>query len=195
MNYLRLLGSKLAVTFLGHYPTIYTLDDPYPIAVCSGRHLPGGSPIPSGKRTYTNSCTMKVSSVVSSIVPDLTKRLYQHGCFGGPGLSDDIYYSAGSDDFCGYVWSIPNAQTLKLAREQFHDHEWPHLADSGTTGANDERSKPSFISYNVDIQGLQQTLVTIAMCHWTCPLRLRGSQVRGCSPARLFELAERSSGR
>lgn len=43
------------------YPTIYALNDAHPIAVCKGSLLPDGSPIPDGERTYTNSCTIKVS--------------------------------------------------------------------------------------------------------------------------------------
>jgi WD repeat-containing protein 22 len=55
-------GTKLAVTFLNYLPAIYSLSDPNPIAVLSGRNLPDGSPIPPKQRTYKNSCTMKVST-------------------------------------------------------------------------------------------------------------------------------------
>lgn len=56
----RLEGWKLAVTFLNFFPTIYSLGDPAPLAICSGRRRPGGDDIPSGERTYVNTCTMKV---------------------------------------------------------------------------------------------------------------------------------------
>lgn len=47
---------------LNYLPTIYSVSDPQPIAICSGRFLPDGSPIAPDKRTYHNSCTMKVSA-------------------------------------------------------------------------------------------------------------------------------------
>lgn len=53
-------GSSFAVTFLGYVPTIYSLADPYPVATCSGKYQPDGTPIPDGVRTYTNNCTIKV---------------------------------------------------------------------------------------------------------------------------------------
>ena len=46
-----------------HYlPTIYAIMDPDPLAVLSGRNLPDGALVPDGERTYTNSCTIKVST-------------------------------------------------------------------------------------------------------------------------------------
>jgi WD repeat-containing protein 22 len=41
-------------------PTIYSLSDPYPVAICSGRNLPDGSPSPPDARTFSDSTTMKV---------------------------------------------------------------------------------------------------------------------------------------
>lgn len=55
-----LAGSKLAITFLGYGPTIYSLADPYPVAVCSGRLRPDGSPVAPNERSYSNCCTIKV---------------------------------------------------------------------------------------------------------------------------------------
>lgn len=43
-----------------YFPTIYSLNDPDPLAVLSAQFLPNGSPIPLGQRTYSNACTMKV---------------------------------------------------------------------------------------------------------------------------------------
>ncbi|KAI0789582.1 WD40-repeat-containing domain protein [Abortiporus biennis] len=95
------------LNILQHYlPTIYALTDPLPLATCSGRNLPDGTPVSPNQRTYANSCTIK------------------HGSFGGPGLSTDEYYSAGSDDFRGYIWKIPDLETLRLNRERVSAKQW-----------------------------------------------------------------------
>ncbi|KAL4250057.1 DDB1- and CUL4-associated factor 8-like protein [Abortiporus biennis] len=99
-------GTKLAVHMLHYLPTIYALTDPLPLATCSGRNLPDGTPVSPNQRTYANSCTIK------------------HGSFGGPGLSTDEYYSAGSDDFRGYIWKIPDLETLRLNRERVSAKQW-----------------------------------------------------------------------
>ncbi|KAI6020658.1 WD40 repeat-like protein [Pisolithus microcarpus] len=99
-------GTRLALTMLHWYPTIYALPDPYPLAICTGRNGPDGNPAPAGERTYSNSCTMK------------------SGAFGGPGISEDILYAAGSDDFRGYVWEIPDATTLAGLRQEIPTEEW-----------------------------------------------------------------------
>ncbi|KAK7690154.1 hypothetical protein QCA50_006803 [Cerrena zonata] len=99
-------GSKLAVTLLHYLPTVFAVMDPFPLAVLSGTNLPDGTPISSGERTYTNSCTIK------------------HGSFGGPSLDGDEYYSAGSDDFRAYVWKIPSTESLQEARETISSEEW-----------------------------------------------------------------------
>jgi len=52
-------GSRLSVTMLNYYPTIYALNDPHPIAICKSTVLPDGIPIPDRERTYTNACTIK----------------------------------------------------------------------------------------------------------------------------------------
>ncbi|KIJ62541.1 hypothetical protein HYDPIDRAFT_30150 [Hydnomerulius pinastri MD-312] len=99
-------GSKLAVTMLHWYPTIYALSDPHPLAVLSGRNKPDGTPLPPGERTYCNSCTMK------------------SGAFGGPGMNEDVLYGAGSDDFRGYVWKIPELSVLAGLRRKIKVNEW-----------------------------------------------------------------------
>lgn len=99
-------GSKLAVTFLHYFPTIYALSDPHPLAICTGRNAPDGTPISPSQRTYTNSCTMK------------------SGAFGGPGMDEDDLYGAGSDDFRAYVWKIPPLMTLQGLREEIAAHDW-----------------------------------------------------------------------
>lgn len=105
-------GSKLAVTFLHYFPTIYALSDPHPLAICTGHNAPDGTPISPSQRTYTNSCTMK------------------SGAFGGPGMDEDDMYGAGSDDFRAYVWKIPPLMTLQglrkeIAADDWYTREWP----------------------------------------------------------------------
>ncbi|KAI5985700.1 WD40 repeat-like protein [Pisolithus marmoratus] len=98
-----------SVTFDGTahwYPTIYALSDPFPLAICTGRNGPDGNLVPAGERTYSNSCTMK------------------SGAFGGPGVGEDVLYAAGSDDFRGYVWQIPETTILTSLREEIPAEEW-----------------------------------------------------------------------
>lgn len=53
-----------------YYPIIYALNDPEPLAICTGRNLPGGSPVPPEQRTYCNISTMKVGTRNFSIAYD-----------------------------------------------------------------------------------------------------------------------------
>ncbi|KAF9242646.1 WD40 repeat-like protein [Melanogaster broomeanus] len=99
-------GSKLAVTMLHWFPTIYGLSDPNPLAVLTGHNHPDGTPVPPGERTYSNSCTMK------------------SGAFGGPGMNEDLLYVAGSDDFRGYVWKLPELSVLSGLRREIKVDEW-----------------------------------------------------------------------
>ncbi|KAL4081255.1 WD40 repeat-like protein [Scleroderma citrinum] len=108
-------GNRLAVTMLHWYPTIYVLSDPHPLAICTGGNSPDGIPIAEGERTYSNSCTMK------------------SGAFGGLGMSEDVLYAAGSDDFRGYVWQIPEARVLmglrqEVSVDEWYAQEWPNVA-------------------------------------------------------------------
>ncbi|KAJ3934281.1 MAG: WD40 repeat-like protein [Lentinula lateritia] len=117
-------GKKLAITSLHYYPTIYSLSDTYPLAICTGNSV-ARSP---GQRTYSNSCTMK------------------HGCFGGPDpmISDDDYYLGGSDDFCGYLWKIPPVEQLMAQREEIPAHEW-RLDGSNIVGFTENADSSKFI--------------------------------------------------
>ncbi|KAG2057658.1 WD40 repeat-like protein [Suillus hirtellus] len=99
-------GGKLAVTFLHYFPTIYAMSDPHPLAICTGRNTPDGTPVSPPQRSYTNSCTMK------------------SGAFGGPGMDEDDMYGAGSDDFRAYVWRIPPLMTLQGLRQEITPHDW-----------------------------------------------------------------------
>ena len=89
----------LTPDFQNFLPVVYSTSDPYPIAVCSARYNPDGTPIPEGSKTYKSSATIK------------------HVSLGGPGLDEDIYLSTGSDDFRGYVWRIPSVEELLERRE------------------------------------------------------------------------------
>ncbi|KIM54494.1 hypothetical protein SCLCIDRAFT_136752 [Scleroderma citrinum Foug A] len=107
-------GSRLAVTMLHWYPTIYALSDPHPLAICTGHNNADGTPIAEGERTYSNSCTMK------------------SGVFGGPGMSEDVLYAAGSDDFRGYVWQVPETGVLmglrqEISADEWYAQEWPNI--------------------------------------------------------------------
>ncbi|KIL68001.1 hypothetical protein M378DRAFT_191493 [Amanita muscaria Koide BX008] len=99
-------GSKLAVTFLHYYPTVYSLSDPNPVAVLTAKQLPNGSFVPPTEKTYSNSCTMK------------------HGSFGGFGLETDDLYVAGSDDFRAYVWKLPPVPELLEQRQIISERDW-----------------------------------------------------------------------
>lgn len=48
----------------------------------------------------------------------------QHGSFGGPSLTSDAYYAAGSDDFRGYVWKIPETPVLLGQRKEISADRW-----------------------------------------------------------------------
>jgi WD repeat-containing protein 22 len=57
----------MPIVILQHYlPTIYALSDPNPIATCSGTIHPDGTPVAQNERTYSNSCTIKVCSLLDS---------------------------------------------------------------------------------------------------------------------------------
>ncbi|KAF8895628.1 WD40-repeat-containing domain protein [Infundibulicybe gibba] len=99
-------GSMIAVTMQHYLPTLYALTDPQPVAICSGRNLPDGTPVSAADTTYSNSCTMK------------------HGSFGGPGLDRDSFYAAGSDDFRGYIWGIPTLSNLLSKRREVSADRW-----------------------------------------------------------------------
>ncbi|KAI9464962.1 WD40 repeat-like protein [Lactarius psammicola] len=108
-------GTKLGVAFLHWHPTMYSLTDPYPVAVCSGRNLPDGSSSPPDARTFSDSTTMK------------------HGSFGGSALvtGGEAYYASGSDDFRGYLWKIPALETLENERQIIGADDWLNGGEDG----------------------------------------------------------------
>ncbi|KAI0317617.1 WD40 repeat-like protein [Amylostereum chailletii] len=147
-------GTKFAVTFLHYLPTIYSVSDPVPIATCSGRNFPDGNPPPSGERTYKNATTVK------------------HGSFGGPG---DGYYTAGSDDFRGYIWKIPPASALVEQRETISDIDWNSASDPGAIAFTDPRHSSSIyvpmeLSTPLFHLNGHHSIVNTALMHPTLPL-------------------------
>ncbi|KAJ3573186.1 hypothetical protein NP233_g2603 [Leucocoprinus birnbaumii] len=127
-------GSRFAVTMQNWYPTIYSVSDPNPIAMCTGENRPDGTPVPPGERTYCNACTMK------------------HGSFGGPGLDSDEFYTAGSDDFRGYVWRLPSTSELVSQRQEISSNDWENQESTGsrltgfTSGTREIKYLPTAIS-------------------------------------------------
>lgn len=67
----------------------------------------------------------------------------QHGSFGGPSLISDAYYGAGSDDFRGYVWKIPETPGLLEQRKEIDADHWS-LEDDETIGVLREALMASF---------------------------------------------------
>ncbi|KAH9841355.1 WD40 repeat-like protein [Rhodofomes roseus] len=147
-------GTKLAATMMHCSPAIYSLSDPYPVAVCTAATLPDGSPIPPDERTYANSCTIK------------------HGSFGGGGLPDDPYYCAGSDDFRAYTWKIPPTAALTQQRQEFSNDDWS-TENSDTIGfaasTTDTRRVPVTLSQPAARLTGHQSIVNTALMHPTFP--------------------------
>jgi DDB1- and CUL4-associated factor 5 len=54
--------------------------------------------------------------------------LLQHGSFGGFGLAYDEFFSAGSDDFRGYVWKLPSVTQLTESRLEVDADDWADKA-------------------------------------------------------------------
>ncbi|KAF7985928.1 hypothetical protein HWV62_43850 [Athelia sp. TMB] len=144
-------GSKLAVTMLHFLPTIYSVSDPHPIAVCSAPlPIPSEQDFIPKERGYTNSCTMK------------------HGSFGGPGLAVDSYYATGSDDFRAYVWKIPDPAKLLDGRQVFSADAWAAEASHHigfTEGLFSPRYVPVDISQPAFRLNGHNSIVNTALIH------------------------------
>jgi len=152
-------GTKLGVTLLHWLPTIYSLSDPYPVAVCSGRNLPDGTPSPTDARTFSDSVTMK------------------HGSFGGSAQNTggEAYYSSGSDDFRGYLWKIPPLSTLENERRVISADDWQNGAEDGVaafTGSSHARVKyvPKELSTPLTRLCGHLSIVNNALIHPVFPL-------------------------
>ncbi|KZT27461.1 WD40 repeat-like protein [Neolentinus lepideus HHB14362 ss-1] len=153
-------GMKLGVLFLHHLPTIYSITDENPLAICSSRRLPVEGPAQpsSSAGMYFNSCTIK------------------HASFGGLGLQDDSYYATGSDDFRAYVWKIPDITQLRCMREEisFNQSEMqggvhpPAFADN----ANKKIYMPVELSTPFTRLCGHQSIVNSALLHPHIPILL-----------------------
>ncbi|KAI0670884.1 WD40 repeat-like protein [Trametes maxima] len=151
-------GRRLALTMLHHLPTLYSLNDPYPIATFSGRHLPDGSPVPGGERTWSNSCTMK------------------HGSFGGFGLDTDDYFAHGSDDFRAYVWKIPTDAALRERRNVVTHYEWDRFPRPGEIGYAESYVGPRYVPVELSVPHARlaghNSIVNTALIHPSRPYLL-----------------------
>ncbi|KAI0260688.1 WD40 repeat-like protein [Gloeopeniophorella convolvens] len=141
------------------FPTVYSLNDPYPIAVCSGRNLPDGSPSPPDERTFADSTTMK------------------HGSFGGSALTTggETYYSSGSDDFRGYLWKVPSLEALGDERQEIAADEWLNGGEDGIiafTGPSYSSKKyvPKELSTPLTRLGGHLSIVNTTLIHPVLPL-------------------------
>ncbi|KAG9031626.1 hypothetical protein FRB95_002493 [Tulasnella sp. JGI-2019a] len=145
-------GTRFVVTFLGHVPTLYSLDDPDPIATFSGACAPDGSEVPTTERSYANASTMK------------------HGSFGGD------HYAAGSDDFRGYIWKVPPTAYLLDRRRKMTEDEWSagEGCSTGSIGYSLSRKEapvvPREISTPSSRVGGHKSIVNTALFHPHLPI-------------------------
>ncbi|KAI9058253.1 WD40 repeat-like protein [Trametes sanguinea] len=144
-------GRRLALTMLHHYPTLYSLNDPYPIAMFSGRHRPDGSPVLPRERTWSNSCTMK------------------HASFGGLGSDQDSYFAHGSDDFRAYVWKIPDDASLLECRKVVSHLQWDLCPNPGEIGYAQSHTSPRYVPAELSVPHTRLTghdsIVNTAFIH------------------------------
>ncbi|KAI1793347.1 WD40 repeat-like protein [Ganoderma leucocontextum] len=144
-------GRRLAVTMLHHLPTLYALNDPYPIAVFSGRNYPNRAVVSPGEKTYSNSCTMK------------------HGSFGSLGSDRDMYYAQGSDDFRTYVWKIPEESALLESRMVVEHSDWMKARRPGELGYSATLLGPRYVPQEISTPLARLTghdsIVNTALCH------------------------------
>ncbi|KAG5734664.1 DDB1- and CUL4-associated factor 5, partial [Termitomyces sp. T112] len=144
-------GSKLAVVMLNFLPTIYGLSDPIPLAVCSGKNHPDGTPVLPPERTYSNSCTIK------------------NGAFGSFGLVNDEFYCAGSEDFRGYMWKVPSVDQLVNQRIEVSAEDWASKSWPNVTAFTCGRGAPRYIPVDLStphcyLHG-HKSIVNSVLCH------------------------------
>lgn len=75
----------------------------------------------------------------------------KHGSFGGPGLATDEYFSAGSDDFRGYVWKLPDTPELIDRRKLFNVDEWAIHDSPDEVGFSEGRWEPRYVPVELPI--------------------------------------------
>ncbi|KAA1113130.1 hypothetical protein PGT21_022203 [Puccinia graminis f. sp. tritici] len=103
-------GQLLGVMMSKWYPTIWSLDDPHPLAVLKSEPTVHGDPQEEGG--FRDVCTIK------------------HGAFSNHIHSDSTYFAGGSDDFRCYGWKLPTISEMERER-----YEVGNLSDwlGGTT--------------------------------------------------------------
>jgi len=72
------------------------------------------------------------------------------GAFGGPGVNEDILYGAGSDDFRGYVWKIPELSTLLGFRREISADEWMAHEWTGSCAYSESQFATRYIPLQID---------------------------------------------
>lgn len=120
-------GMKLGVLFLHYLPTMYSVTDENPIAICSSTVTPEQQRTTPDTRTYANSCTIK------------------HASFGNMGTRGDNYYATGSDDFRAYAWKIPEVVQLHHMREEIKFEHWEMQSGDHPPAFADYASKNIYI--------------------------------------------------
>jgi WD repeat-containing protein 22 len=73
----------------------------------------------------------------------------KHGCFGGPGLTTDEYYSGGSDDFRAYIWKIPDIADLTDRRIEFNAEDWTAQGSSHDMGFAEGMWEPRYVPTDI----------------------------------------------
>jgi WD repeat-containing protein 22 len=69
----------------------------------------------------------------------------KHGSFGGSGLTKDEYYSAGSDDFRGYVWKVPDIADLIERRLEVSANDWVAQDSPQNIGFSEGMWEPRYV--------------------------------------------------
>ncbi|KAK7028151.1 hypothetical protein VNI00_014966 [Paramarasmius palmivorus] len=68
----------------------------------------------------------------------------KHGSFGAPASQTDLYYCAGSDNFCGYLWKIPPAEELVEKRAVLMSNNW-QLEGCNTVGFTENMTALKYV--------------------------------------------------
>ncbi|PLW52472.1 hypothetical protein PCANC_10609 [Puccinia coronata f. sp. avenae] len=106
-------GQLLGAMMSKWYPTIWSLDDPHPLAVLKSEPTVDGDAQTQGG--FRDVCTIK------------------HGGFSNHVHSDSTYFAGGSDDFRCYGWKIPSVAEMESQRCEIKSvSDWPGEATVDT---------------------------------------------------------------